>query len=169
MKIALDIEFEKAMRLLVEYMPPAKEDSRKSPLAHDIRVGTYLYEKNYSREIVLAGVLHDAIEWSDMGEDVLKSEFGEDILKIVAACSKNRAIQDSQERLVDMMKRCVAIGKEAMIVKAVDTIDSFKHYTKTNNQEELEKHCRKNAKILLEYLPKDIQDPVFEELREWIK
>jgi len=59
---SLNLKFEKAVRLLVEYMPPSDTDSRKPILFHDIRVGVYLYENGYSENIVLAGVLHDAIE-----------------------------------------------------------------------------------------------------------
>jgi len=169
MKKALDIEFEKAVRLLVEYMPAAKEDSRKSPLAHDIRVGAYLYEKNYARDIVLAGILHDAIEWSEFSENRLKAEFGDNVWKIVLACSKNRTIENSEERIADLIQRCVAVGEEALIVKTVDTIDSFKHYTKTDNQNQLVKHCQKTAEAIFKYKPSDFKDPIFEELRGWIK
>jgi len=59
---SLNLKFEKAVRLLVEYMPHSDADSRKPILFHDIRVGVYLYENGYSENIVLAGVLHDAIE-----------------------------------------------------------------------------------------------------------
>ena len=59
----LNVKFEKAVRLLVEHFPPSDESSRKPVLFHDIRVGVYLYEHGYSEDIVLAGLLHDAIEW----------------------------------------------------------------------------------------------------------
>jgi guanosine-3',5'-bis(diphosphate) 3'-pyrophosphohydrolase len=162
----LGIEFEKAVRMLVEYFPPAEAESRKPILFHDIRVGVYLYENGYSREIVLGGLLHDAIEWSEITEEMLRDEFGESITKIVSANTKNRSIENPDERIEDLVKRCVEVGKDAMIVKAADTLDSFKYYTKTNNQDELE-YCRKNAESIFKCLPKNFNDVVFKELKKW--
>lgn len=169
MNPSLDIEFEQAVRMLVEHMPPLEKGSRKPILFHDIRVGTALYRKGYPRDIVLAGLLHDAIEWSDITEDMLRETFGKNILQIVLANSKNRSIENSGERIDDMMRRCVAVGKSALIVKVADTIDSFEHYAKTGNQEEIEHHCKPNAESILKYLPADFHDPIFDELREWLK
>lgn len=160
----MDIEFEKAVRLLAEHMPVSQEGSRKPVLFHDIRVGVYLYERDYAREIVLAGVLHDALEWSETMPEVLAENFGENILKIVQACTKDRSIQDPQERIEDMIRRCVESGQEALIVKAADTLDSFKHYTKTGNESELD-YCRQNAEAIFKYKPEDYNDRVFDELR----
>lgn len=165
---SLDIEFEKAVRMLVAHFPPSEEGIRKPVLFHDIRVGTYLYQKNYPRDIILAGVLHDAIEWSDITEEMIRENFGENILQIVLANSKDRSIQDPTERIDDMIKRCVAIGEAALIVKATDTIDSFRYYTKVANQDELANHCFPNALAILKHQPASFQDPIFTELQEWI-
>jgi (p)ppGpp synthase/HD superfamily hydrolase len=167
MQKSLDIEFEKAVRMLAEHMPVSEEGSRKPVLFHDIRVGVYLYEKNYSRDIILAGLLHDALEFSDITEAMIQNEFGENILKIVKACTKDRAISDSDERIDELVKRCAEVGKDALIVKATDTLDSFKYYTKENNTSELD-YCRKNAEAIFRYKG-DFEDEVFEELGEWLK
>lgn len=163
MKKSLDIEFEKAIRMLAEHMPVSEIGSRKPVLFHDIRVGVYLYEKNYFRDIVLAGVLHDALEFSDITEEMIAKEFGENVLKIVKACTKDRTIENSDERIEELVKRCAEVGKDALIVKAADTLDSFKYYTKENNAGELD-YCRKNAEAIFKY-KKDFEDKVLEELK----
>ena len=167
MAINLDIEFEKAVRFLAEHLPASEENSRKPILAHGIRVGVYLFEKNYPREIVLAGVLHDTLEFSNVSEQMIRDGFGEKIVEIVRACTKNRAISDSDKRIDELARRSAEAGKEALIVRAVDTIDSFKHYTRTENQGELD-YCRKNAETILKYKPEDVDDQVFKDLREWL-
>ena len=87
MSKSLNIEFEKAVRLLTEHMPPSDENSRKPIMFHDIRVGVYLYENGYAQDVVLAGVLHDAIEWSDISEQLLKDEFkAGQLLKRIQFC-----------------------------------------------------------------------------------
>jgi guanosine-3',5'-bis(diphosphate) 3'-pyrophosphohydrolase len=166
MEKSLDIEFEKALRILVQYLPQSEAGSRKPVLFHDIRVGVYLYENGYSRAIVLGGLLHDAIEWSKVAEEMLQDEFGENITKIVLANTKDRSIENSDERIKDLVKRCVETGKDALIVKAADSLDSFKHYTSTDNKDELE-YCRKNSAAIFKHKPEEWQDPVFEELKKW--
>ena len=64
MSETLDLEFEKAIRLLTKHAPISDEKSRKPMLPHDIRVGVYLYENGYSRDIVLAGMIKVIEIWS---------------------------------------------------------------------------------------------------------
>jgi guanosine-3',5'-bis(diphosphate) 3'-pyrophosphohydrolase len=167
MQKSLDIEFEKAVRMLAEHFPVSEEGSRKPVLFHDIRVGVYLYEKNYSRDIILAGLLHDALEFSDITAEMIAKEFGENVLKIVKACTKDRTIENSDERIDELVKRCAENGQDALIVKVADTLDSFKYYTKENNTGELD-YCHKNAEAIFKY-KKDLKNEVLGELGAWVK
>ncbi len=160
------MKLEKAVRLISEYLPVSDKDSRKSILFHDIRVGVYLHENRYSEDIVLAGLLHDAIEWSDITVEILKEEFGGDVAKLVLASTKNKSIEKSK-RNEELIKRCVKDGQDALIVKAADTIDSFKWYYAQNNKEQLTNHCLNILNLIFKYKPKDFNDKIFEELREW--
>ena len=168
MSKTLDIEMEKAMRLLSEHLPASDENSRKPILMHDIRVGVYLYENNYSREIILAGILHDALEFCDLSEQQLKDEFGEAVFNLVKSCTKESASEDANEKIDELILRCTQNGKEALIIKAADILDSFKYYTAENNKEELE-YCQKNAAAIFKYLPGRFEDKVFDELEKWYK
>ena len=163
----LNIEFEKAVRFLVEHMPVSDESSRKPVLFHDIRVGVYLYENGYLRNIVLAGILHDAIEWSNASEDMLRSEFGDDVVKLVLASTKNDLITDKEEKTNELIKRCVQNGKDALIVKTADVIDSFKWYSSQNNEDELKNHCVKSAEAIFKFKPAGFEDKIFDELKNW--
>ena len=164
----IDIEFEKALRLLVSHLPASEEGSRKPILLHVVHVGVYLLENNYSRDVVLAGLLHDALEWSGITEELIRVEFGENVLQLVKANTKDRSIENSDFRIEELAKRAAEAGRDALIVRAADTLDSFKHYTKTNNLPELE-YCRKNAQAIFKFKPADYTDGVFEELGEFYK
>jgi (p)ppGpp synthase/HD superfamily hydrolase len=164
---SFDIEFEKALRILVTHLPVSQEGSRKPILFHVVRVGIYLYENNYSRNAVLAGLLHDALEWSGITEELVRAEFGETVLQLVKANTKDRSIENSDERTLELAKRAAEAGRDALIIRAADTLDSFKHYTKTNNLSELD-YCRKNAKAIFKFKPADFTDGVFEELRGFV-
>ena len=159
----LDLQFEKAVKLLVEHMPFGEE--RKKPLLmHVLRVGVYLYEREYSSEIVLAGLLHDILEWTDASEDIVKNEFGDRVFAIVKANTKDRGIVDPVERRREYIERCIAVGEPALIVKAADTLDSYRFYRSVDNADELVRSVD-IAKTILEKIPNDFQDPIFTELR----
>ncbi|MFH1508888.1 MAG: HD domain-containing protein [bacterium] len=162
----LNIKFEKAVRFLAEHFPVSDESSRKPVLFHDIRVGVYLYENGYSEEIVLAGLLHDAIEWSDVTEEMLRKEFGDRVLKLVLANTKDDCIEDKVEKTDELIKRCVKNGQDALIVKTVDIIDSFKWYESQDNKEELN-YCMRNANAIMKLKPEDFDDKIFEKLKKW--
>ena len=110
MEKEIDIEFEKAVRMLVESLPVSEKDSRKPILFHGIRVGVYLYENDYSRDVVLAGVLHDVLEFGKIEEEIIIEEFGENVLRLIKASSKDRTIKDSNERIEELIKRCAKGG-----------------------------------------------------------
>ncbi len=162
----LNIRFEKAIRLITEHFPISDENSRKPLLFHDLRVGIYLYEKGYSEDVVLAGVLHDTIEWSDITEEILKKEFGENVVKLVLASTKDKLVEKSK-RNTELIKRCVENGQDALTVKVADTIDSFKWYYSQNNKDQLENHCLEIADLIFENKPKNFDDNIFSELKNW--
>jgi (p)ppGpp synthase/HD superfamily hydrolase len=147
-------------------MPPSDENSRKPILFHDIRVGVYLYENGYSSDIVLAGLLHDAIEWSKITKQMLKDNFGDNVVKLVLASTKDDSIENKEEKTTELIKRCVQNGQDALIVKTADIIDSFKFYSKVDNKSELQ-YCMRNANAILEYKPDDFDDKIFDELKNW--
>ena len=166
MSKSLGAKFEKAIRLLSKHIPHSEENSRKPILFHDIRVGVYLYENSYSQDIVLAGLLHDAIEWSRVTAQKLRNEFGDNIAGLVEANTKNDSITNAEEKTIELIQRCVRNGQNALIIKAADIIDSFKWYSDQNNKSELQ-YCMRNATAILKYKPNTFNDKIFGELKKW--
>ncbi|MFA6536929.1 MAG: HD domain-containing protein [Patescibacteria group bacterium] len=164
--LSLNIKFEKAVRLLSKYFVVSDKKSRKPVLFHDIRVGVYLYERGYKEEIVLAGILHDALEFSKITPAMIKKDFGPEVLRLVKACTKNDSITDSNSKLEELIRRGVDNGVDALIVKCADILDSFKWYSAQKNISELD-YCRRNANAIFKFKPKDFQDPIFKELKKF--
>lgn len=164
----LNIDFERAVRMLAEGMPVSGEKSRKPKLPHSLRVGVYLYENGYARDIVIAGLLHDALECRALSEDAIRDGFGEEVLRLVKASTKDMSIEDGKERIIELIKRAVSEGEDALIVKAADILDSFKYYTATGDQGEL-RYCMRNADAITASKPATFQDKIFPILEEWQK
>lgn len=163
---ALNIAFEKAVRFLTQHFPPSTPDDRKPRLFHDIRVGVYLYENNYADDIVLAGLLHDAIEWSGITEQMLRADFGATITSLVLANTKDDSITDRHKKIDELISRCAHQGRDALIIKAADILDSYKFYTAEHNTEQLD-YCARSAAAIFRCKSPDWNDPVFSELQHW--
>jgi len=163
----LNIKFEEGVRFLAAHVPPSDENSRKPVLFHSIRVGVYLYENGYSKDIVLVGLLHDTVEgWTTATEKEVREKFGDEVMRLVLASTKDYSIEDSGERTIELIKRCVESGQDALIVKGADTLDSFKWYTSQNNEKELQT-CMKTTNAIFEFKPDNFTDKIFVELKKW--
>ncbi len=143
---------------------PEHAGKNKPLLPHVLRVGNFLHEAGYSDEIVNAGLLHDMIEWTDTPKILIQERFGKHVCDIVMANTKNRDIKDPVERREDYVNRCAAVGIDALIVKAADTLDSFAYYTEQNNPNELER-CRNIGRLILDKIDEST-DPIFGKLRD---
>lgn len=164
-KKELGFECEKAISFLNQYM--INDGWKKPVLFHSMRVGTHLFENGYDRDVVIAGFLHDVLEdGTDISEEILRTEFGENVLKIVKANSKDESIEDKQKKKEDLIGRCIETGEEASIVKAGDILDNFFYYEMTKNEDELLHHCVPHAELLLEKLPADFTDEIFGRLKK---
>ncbi|MCA9364577.1 MAG: HD domain-containing protein [Candidatus Moranbacteria bacterium] len=138
---------------------------KKPALFHVVRVGTHLFEQNYGRDIVIAGFLHDVLEdGTDVSENMIDVEFGNSVLQIVKANSKNEDINDKQKKKEDLINRCIVTGKSACIVKAGDILDNFFYYEMTQNKDELLRHCVPHAQLLLSKLPDKYAGRIFQRL-----
>ncbi|MEI7749666.1 MAG: HD domain-containing protein [Candidatus Moraniibacteriota bacterium] len=164
-KKELGFECEKAIRFLAEHMI---DDGWKKPaFFHSIRVGSFLYQNAYDRDIVIAGFLHDILEdGSGISEETIRDGFGEAVLTIVKANSKDESIEGKQAKKQDLVDRCIGAGENAAIVKASDILDNFLYYNMTGNGSELKNHCIPYAELLLGELPKSYANPIFDRLSD---
>jgi (p)ppGpp synthase/HD superfamily hydrolase len=154
---------EEAIRVLVEHMPTANR-LIKPTLLHSIRVGTYLYNNNYPQNIVLGGYLHDVIEDTEIRNDFLEKKFGKGVLDIILANSKDTSItKDSNQEL---LRRCLAHGEDALIVKIADILDNYTYYSQMDDQKGLD-YCSRNTEYLLQIVPSDFENGAFTELVEF--
>lgn len=158
-------KFEHAVKLLVKYFPD--EPMKKPTLYHSLRVGTYLWNNWYSEDLQIAGLLHDALEDTDIPENVISDSFWNDVLSIVKANSKNNNLEKS-EILEDIVKRCSIIWEQAMIVKLADVYDNFLFYVKESNIPEIER-CKTLAKLVMRYKKEQWNDKIFNKIDEIIK
>lgn len=162
----MENKIEKAIRLISQYMPKSNL-LIKPTLFHSIRVGCKLWEKGAKDEVVIAAILHDSIEDTEITEEMILSEFGERVLELILANTKNESILDKSEKIGDLMTRCVEVGEDAILIKIADIIDNYDYYERNDEPDGVEK-MNKNAKILLQIAEKKISDELLNDLREYL-
>ncbi|WP_422484758.1 HD domain-containing protein [Gudongella sp. DL1XJH-153] len=78
------IRIKKAIRFAVKAHGDQMRKGTDFPyIEHPLHVGILLSKAGMGDEVVIAGILHDTLEDTDTTEDELRSEFGEEILKLI--------------------------------------------------------------------------------------
>ena len=158
-------EIEDAIKFLVFTI----HESRKNPkpvILHSIRVGFHLDGMDYTKEIVIAAILHDLLEDSDTTLAQIKSRFGEKIAILVEANSFDESIRGKVERYRENFNRCFRIGREALIIKAADIIDN-NYYYHLAPKKDLAKYLLGKMKYFIDYSEEILKnEPIFKELEE---
>jgi len=92
----------------------------KPVILHSLRIANMLIEMGYDKKIIIGAVLHDIIEDTNVTDEQLKKDFGQEVLDLVLAVSYDESISDPIEQYKDMYDRVLAYGKDAVVLKSVD-------------------------------------------------
>lgn len=164
-------EIEEAFEFLSLAFQQWKVRNRGKPVVlHSIRVGMYLYNLGYPKDIVIGGILHDLLEDTDMFFDDLKEKFGEKVARLVRACSFDAAIQDKREQYNESFSRCLKEGKEALTIKIADLIDNLPYMLDRKYVRNLYDFLREKINYFMELIrPTMGEEPLFLEAARLIK
>ena len=139
---------EDSIRLLARYM---REPQKKPTLYHSLRVGAQLFYDKHSFDIQIAGILHDALEDTEMSESEILESFNQHVLDIVKANSKNKDIPQ-EDVLEDIVMRCAQVGDDAIIVKIADVYDNFEYYQGIDHIAEIDR-CKAIMNFVVTHSP----------------
>lgn len=160
-----DEEIERSIQYLVHSFE-SSGDNPKPVILHSTRVGMKLYDGGYEEPIVVAGLLHDLIEDTDVTSDEIRSEFGNEVATIVEAASFDESIDDYLERHYDIYKRCFELGRSAVAVKAADISDNSEYYG-MGDSEELQTKLLGKMEYFIEHSEPYIgEEDIYKELDE---
>ncbi len=160
-------EIDKKTEEAIKFLVFAIHKSGKNPkpvILHSIRVGLHLYNLSYDKDIVIAAILHDVIEDTDVKIEEVETKFGQKIAKLVEANSFDESIIDKTERYKENFERCRTAGKDSLIVKAADFFDNadYYHLASTNG---LAKWLLEKLKYFIDNSKNILQDEaLYEEL-----
>jgi (p)ppGpp synthase/HD superfamily hydrolase len=162
---AYDKMVEKAITYLVRTFVSTGHNP-KPVILHSIRTGLYLYHQNYSQDVVVAAILHDLIEDTNIKVEDIEMEFGSEVAQLVTANSFNTAIRQRDERDIDMLNRCKEAGKWALLIKAADILDNSDYFRLSADEEQSHWLLRKMAYFLELSSELLSQEPVWQCLKQ---
>lgn len=111
------------------------EQLRKSGepyIVHPLWVAIILAELEMDKETIAAGMMHDVIEDTKIGEEKLKKEFGEDVLFLVDGVTKLGQLSYSSDKLEvqaeSLRKMFLAMAKDirVIIIKLADRLHNMR-------------------------------------------
>lgn len=129
------LELEHAIDMATKFHKGQKRKSGEPYIIHPLAVATTLIDWGMDIDSVIAGVLHDTVEDTDMTLEELESKFGKDVAFLVDGVTKvsqaRAGMQDLAEYLPqtkdNLSKLLIAIGQDVrvIIIKLADRLHNL--------------------------------------------
>ena len=123
---------EKAYRIGKEAHKDQARKSGEPYIIHPLWVGIILADLEMDKETIVAGMLHDAVEDTDMTLDDVTREFGEEVALLVDGVTKLGQLSYSQDKLEvqaeNLRKMFLAMAKDirVIIIKLADRLHNMR-------------------------------------------
>lgn len=103
-----------------------RKNTRIPYITHPVAVGMILKGEGYSDELVVAGILHDTVEDTDVTLEELVREFGNEIAAIVAGCSEPDKSLTWEERKQHTIESLHTAPEEIRKVACADKLHNLR-------------------------------------------
>lgn len=126
-------EIERALFFLSNALQDSGHNT-KPVLLHSIQVAEMLWERGFPQDVVIAAVLHDVVEDTDIAIDDVEQSFGHQVAVYVDALT----VSDTQD-IMQSFARTAELGSEALSIRAADLIQNsyYYHLASTDMQKRL--------------------------------
>ena len=142
--------------------------NEKPLILHSIRVGLNLMEQKETKEVAIAGFLHDLLEDTDCKIEEIKNEFGEKVAMLVMACTFDRDIKDYKERWQKLITNLKRVGRDALVIKLTDQIENLPYYMLISDKEK-KKEVMWKHKFFIDGCRSDLQKlPMFKDYEKTV-
>ena len=102
-----------------------RKGTRTPYITHPYAVGLILMEAGCSEAVVVAGILHDTVEDTDLTLEFIRHRFGNYIADIVEGCSENKALR-WRARKTERIEALRIASPEVCIVTCADKLHNLR-------------------------------------------
>ena len=97
-------------------------------ITHPYAVGLMLMDAGCSEAVVIAGILHDTVEDTDLTLAYIRKNFGESVADIVDGCSENKSLR-WRERKTERIEALKTATTEVCLVTCADKLHNLRTVT----------------------------------------
>lgn len=115
-------EIERALFFLSNALQESGNNA-KPVLLHSIQVAQMIWERGFSENTVIAAILHDVVEDTDITVTDVEREFGQQVAQYVEALT----IPDRQD-VKQSFARAAQLGGDVLAIRAADLIQNSYYY-----------------------------------------
>lgn len=125
-------QIEKAYNLAKKAHGDQKRKSGEPYIIHPLWVAIILADLEMDKETIIAALLHDVVEDTQIGEDYIKEEFGEEVALLVDGVTKLGRVAYSADKLElqaeNLRKMFLAMAKDirVIIIKLADRLHNMR-------------------------------------------
>ena len=102
-----------------------RKGTRTPYISHPYAVGLMLMETGCSEAVVIAGILHDTVEDTDLTLECIRKNFGDSIAEIVDGCSENKSLR-WRERKTERIEALKTATTEVCLVTCADKLHNLR-------------------------------------------
>jgi GTP diphosphokinase / guanosine-3',5'-bis(diphosphate) 3'-diphosphatase len=105
-------------RAFVEQAYRSRSDDEE--IDHALAVAQLLHQEGQAPVLVIAGLLHDVVEDTDVSAEEVRDRFGPEVARIVEALTQDPSISGYEERKAALRRQIVEAGRDAATVALAD-------------------------------------------------
>ncbi|MEA2372385.1 MAG: hypothetical protein QOH12_2779 [Solirubrobacteraceae bacterium] len=99
-----------------------RESDEASFIVHPLEVGALLEATGSPEDVIVAGVLHDVLEKTDVTSEDIRRQFGSRIASLVMALTEDPSIEPFAARKAALTAQIAAEGPAAAAISAADKV-----------------------------------------------
>jgi (p)ppGpp synthase/HD superfamily hydrolase len=113
----------RAFRLAREAHGEQRRESDAAPfIVHPLEVAALLHHTGHADHVVAAAILHDTVEDTAMDLETIRTEFGREIARLVAAMTEDPVIESFEDRKAALRRQIAGFGEDAAAIYAADKV-----------------------------------------------